>query len=474
MVPRCCYYFKIPHRHTNDRRKSKSKLFRHRADGMSQVTYTRISVMVSLWLFVACSDNSQDEIILTTELSEQNDKEEPMERIEEVVIGATIPLSEPGSVGSGAAMLVAFTMAANEINAAGGILGKSLKVVVKDTAGLPEQGASTAEALITQKNAVGIVGEYHSAVALAISDVAHRHHVPVIFVDTYADAITASGYSEVFRIAPTSSFTAQMDARWLAEVGDYNGDGKIFAIVVAENTDYGIGQVGRAQQFFPEYGLGLTVIYAEIPAKDFSETITEIKALKRRPDAIFIKVTGEFSFYLQQQLYEAGFGSSSKTIVVANQLALNHETYWKHVPNGAFAVVPRVGPWTSTATKRGLAFADKYRETFGRWPEAYAFTAYDSLYLMADAIERASSLEADAVITALEQTNLELAAGHYTFPYGMKNPAGGYVPEYMWHQWPDVPLLFLQYTQINQHSDDTAVIWPKQYRTIDKPILRPE
>ena len=307
------------------------------------------------------SYKSEDDVVLSPQSLGENSKPRSLDDVDEIVIGAMVPLSKPGSVVSGAAMLVAFNIATNEINANGGILGKQLKVVVKDTSGLPEKGASSAEALITEQNAIGIVGEYHSAVALAISHVVHHHHIPVIFVDTYADAITASGYPEVFRIAPTSSFTAQMDAKWLAEVGDYNRDGKIQALVVAENTDYGIGQAGKAQRFFPEYGLGLTVIYAEVPHKDFSETIAEIKAIKRTPDTIFIKVTGEFSFHLQQQLLEAGLGPSAKTMVVANQVALDHESYWKHVPNGAYVVVPRVGPWISTATKTGLAFAEKYR-----------------------------------------------------------------------------------------------------------------
>jgi branched-chain amino acid transport system substrate-binding protein len=92
---------------------------------------------------------------------------------------------------------------------------------------------------------------------------------------------------------------------------------------------------------------------------------------------------------------------------------------------------------------------------------------------MADAIERAGSLDPDAIIQALEETDMELAAGRYYFPYGIKNPPSGDVPDFMWHQWPDVPLLFLQYTEPNQHSDDVEVIWPAAYRTTDGPIVQP-
>ena len=442
---------------------------------MGTISVKLCLAVFTLSLLAGCANDSENDVVLSAQSLGEKESGDMRDRRGEIVIGATAPLSKPGSVVSGAVMLVAFSMATNEINAKGGILGKHLRVVVKDTAGLPHKGTSEAESLITEHKVVGIVGEYHSAVALAISDVAHRHHVPVIFVDTYVDAITASGYPEIFRIAPTSSFTAEMDAKWLAEVGDYNGDGKLVGVIIAENTDYGVGQAEKARKFFPEYGVAPIILYTDVPSSDFLDTVTEMKSLNHVPDAVFIKVTGESSLLLQARLINAGLGPSSETIVVANQVALDHTSYWENVPNGTYAVVPRVGPWKSTATEAGIEFAEKYYDTFGRWPEAYAFTAYDSLFLMADAIERAGNLDPDAMISALEQTDLELTAGVYSFPYGAENVPGGYIPRYMWHQWPHVPLLFLQYTKANQHSDDMAVVWPKKYRTISgKPIVRPD
>ena len=370
-------------------------------------------------------------------------------------------------------MQAAFDIAIKDVNAGGGILGKPVRIVVQDTRGEPEQGTSAAQYLITQECVVAIVGEYHSAVGLTIMEVAHQYHVPVIFAETYSDDITASGYAEVFRIAPASTFTAQMDAKWLAEVGDYNNDGEIFAVIIAENTDYGTGQVTKAQTWFPEFGATLEVLMVDVPADDFSPVVDSIRSLEAIPDAIFTKVTGEMSFAVQQQIIAAGLGANDTTILVANQVALNHEEYWQHVPDGAFVVVPRVGPWAFAITDVGSEFVQKYQQTFDRWPEPYAFEAYDSVMLVADAINRANSLEPDAIIKALEETDIELASGHYNFPYGADNPAGGYAPEFMWHQWPDVPLLFLQYTADGQHSSEMQVIWPEAYRTVSTPIIRP-
>jgi ABC-type branched-subunit amino acid transport system substrate-binding protein len=369
-------------------------------------------------------------------------------------------------------MQAAFNIAVDDINDAGGILGKPLRVILNDTEGLPERGTAVMERLVTQDCVVAVVGEYHSAVGLTMKEVSNKYHMPTIFAETYSDDITAVGYPEVFRIAPASTFTAQMDAQWLTEVGDYNGDGTLFVVIVAENTGYGTGQVEKAEAWFPEFGIELETFFADLPTMDFAPIIARILALDSTPDAILIKVTGETSYNLQQQLYEGGV-DITQTIVVANQVALNHEEFWENVPDGAYAVVPRIGPWASSATEIGLEFAEKYRAVMNRFPEAYAFEAYDSLRIMADAINRAGSLDPDAIITALEETDIDLAAGHYYFPYGSSNPPSGDVAAFMWHQWPDVPLLYLQYTEANQHSDNVEVIWPETYRTSEGPIVRP-
>jgi branched-chain amino acid transport system substrate-binding protein len=393
--------------------------------------------------------------------------------VETIQIGATAPLSAPGSVTGGLVMQAAFRIAEDEINAAGGVLGKPMNLILNDTEGLPERGTAVMERLITQDCVVAVVGEYHSAVGLTMKEVSNKYHMPTIFSETYNDDITGVGYAEVFRIAPTSTFTAQMDAKWLTEVGDYNGDGELFVVIVAENTGYGTGQVDKAETWFPEFGIGLETFFADLPTQDFAPIVARINALATTPDAILIKVTGETSYNLQQQLYEGGI-DISQTIVVANQVALNHDEFWQNVPDGNFAVVPRIGPWSSSATETGLAFADAYRARMGRFPEAYAFEAYDALHIMADAINRAGSLDADAIIAALEDTNFVGAAGTYRFPFGSGNtPESAGEPAYMWHQWPEVPLLFLQYTETDQHSDNLEVIWPATYRTSEGAVVRP-
>jgi branched-chain amino acid transport system substrate-binding protein len=392
----------------------------------------------------------------------------------EVVIGALAPLSRPGSILAGFAMQTAFTLAVDDINTAGGIGGKPVRLVTYDGANSPERGALYSERLATLDCASILVGVYHSPVAVAVKEVAHRYGLPVIFTSAAADELTTSQYPEVFRISPTMSMLAQMPGKWLAEVGDFNHDGDNFAILIAENAAESQVMLEQVQQWLRTYQIRFETIAVDLPTTDFSSVIARIVALERVPDAVFINISGEAAFDLQQQMLNARIGPEQSTLIVSNVSAQNDQTFWHRVPNGVFTVVPKMGPWPSTVPALGTHFAERYRTYFDRWPEASAFAAYDAIRLAADAIRRSNSLVPADIIAALEASDIDLASGHYTFPYNSTNPPDGKeTPAYLWHQWPDAPLLYFQYGAVNQPASAAPVIWPTAYRTIDTAVLRP-
>jgi len=161
-----------------------------------------------------------------------------------IKIGGVGPLSAPGDVVSGIAMQYTMNLAVKDINAQGGILGKPLELIFGDTEGLPERGTSIAERLITNDKVVAIVGEAHSAVGLAEAEVAHKYGIPVLFSETWSDQITATGYPEIFRIAPASSMTGAVGAEWEKTIGTKT------VVLIAENTDYGTSQAAADEAFF--------------------------------------------------------------------------------------------------------------------------------------------------------------------------------------------------------------------------------
>ena len=392
--------------------------------------------------------------------------------VNEIVIGAILPLSKPGAMLAGFGMQTALDLAIEDINAAGGVLGKPLHLITYDAAGLPDRGAVMAERLLRDDCAAILVGVYHNEVALAVKKVAHHYGVPVIFADPRADEITADQMPEVFRVGPTSTMLAQAPGKWLSTVGDYNHDNAKSVVLVVENNSMGQSRIDLAEQWWSTYGFAVEPVAVDLPTDDFSSVIARIVAQDKWPDAVFISLTDKAGFTLQQQMLAAGIGPQKKTLIVADSGALDDQSFWQAVPNAGYTIIVKNGPWNSTVSALGAQFAASYRQYFNHWPEAYAFEAYDTVWLAADAIKRAGTLAPTPIIAALETTNIELASGRYTFPYGSHNPPDGErVPDFMWHQWPDPQILMLQYGPTAQKATDIAVIWPQLYRTIKSPFV---
>ena len=97
-------------------------------------------------------------------------------------------------------MRVAMLIAADELNARGGIMGRPVELIVVDTEGLPERGTAVVERLINQDGVVGIGGGYHSSVGVAAKEVARDNGVPIVFAETWNDTITSVQYDEIFRM----------------------------------------------------------------------------------------------------------------------------------------------------------------------------------------------------------------------------------------------------------------------------------
>lgn len=379
-----------------------------------------------------------------------------------IKIGAVAPLSAPGSVTGGTAMKAAFEIALDEINAAGGVLGKPVELVLVDTEGLPERGTAAMERLINQEGVVGVVGEYHSAVARAEMEVAHANNVPVVFAETWSDSITESQYPQVFRIAPLSSLTADTYANFMEMLGVKR------VVIMTENTSYGIDQADQVTQLAAKKGIEAVTFSADIGTQDFSGISERIKA--ENPELIFVSVTGETSYNFEQQAAEAGIGPQNLPMI-CNQVAGDSEAFWANVPDGNLCVYTRVGLPRALYTPETTAFIEKYTAKTGKAEtESYAMEAYDALKLMAQAVNEAGSTDGDAVISALENISYNGALGTITFTYGTHNPIPDGVAAKWWHQFPDPAITLVQYQEAGQDSADVPVVFPDSYKTADAVI----
>lgn len=381
-----------------------------------------------------------------------------------IKIGALAPLSAPGTVVGGEAMRDAMMIAEADINAAGGVLGCDIEVIIGDSEGLPERGAAVMERLIAQDGVVAVGGGYHSSVGVAAKDVADARGVPVVFAETWNDTITGDKQKYIFRIAPLSSWASGTIYQFALTLP---GIEKV--AILTENTDYGIPASEETKRGLGEGGVDSVIFSVDIGTQDYAGIVERIKA--EDPDMIITLVTGEAAYNFTQQAADAGIGPMDLPFVTG-QDALESGAYWTNVPDGQYAFVQRIGVPESQFTEKGKAFAAAYKEKTGKSDvESYAMEAYDSIAILAQAIGEAGSTDGDAIVAALEAIEHDGTLGKIYFPYGtQKDPSEDGKGDEWWHQWPDPALTMIQYQEEGQSSTDAAIVYPDAYKTAD-PIL---
>lgn len=378
-----------------------------------------------------------------------------------IKFGGMAPLSAPGTVVGGEAMRDAMLIAEEDINAAGGVLGCEVDVVIGDTEGLPEKGTALMEKFISQDGVVAVGGGYHSSVGVASKDVANRLGVPTVFAETWNDTITGDKQKYIFRIAPLSSWASATIWKHALTI-----PGVEKVAILTENTDYGIPAAEETKKGLESGGKEVVTFSVDIGTQDYAGIVQRMKA--ENPDMIIVLATGEAGYNFQQQASDAGIGSQD-VVFHAGQVSLESKAYWENVPDGLYAFVQRIGVPENLFTPEGKAFAAKYKERTGKGAvESYAMEAYDSIVILAKAIEAAGSTDGDAIVDALENIEYDGALGKIYFPYGTKkDPSVDGKGDEWWHQWPDVALTVIQYQEVGQNSADAPIVYPDAYKTGD-------
>lgn len=135
-----------------------------------------------------------------------------------VRIGALAPLTRPGWVEAGRQLLAGLELAVREVNAAGGIAGKPLELVVRDTAADPRKAAAAVDELAAL-GVAAVVGEYHSVVARAAAGRADALGLPYLCSSAVLDALTDQPTQRVARLSPPQSRGWRVYADFLLGAG---------------------------------------------------------------------------------------------------------------------------------------------------------------------------------------------------------------------------------------------------------------
>lgn len=333
-----------------------------------------------------------------------------------------------------------FQMAAEEINAAGGVKGHKIELLFEDDTGKPDVGRSATEKLISRDKVPVLTGGYSSSVTAAITAVAQQFKVPFLVTTGSADEITEKKYDYVFRINPPASEYPQGVGSFLKEVAKPKT-----AVILYENSLFGQSSSKEMVTLCEE--LGIKVLLKEgynKGAVDFKPLLTKVKSLN--PDLIYmVSYVMDASLLMRQ----------------ARELDINPKLF---VGGGAGFTLPEfqksAGPaaeyvfsatlWTESVPYPGARqYFDKYRAKYKEDTEYHGAEAYASLYVVADALKRAASFSPKDIRDALAKTDMMTVFGPVKFvSYGKKT------------QQNRLPTFLVQW-----QKGELEAVWPKAIST---------
>ncbi|MGB7631951.1 MAG: ABC transporter substrate-binding protein, partial [Candidatus Deferrimicrobium sp.] len=201
---------------------------------------------------------------------------------ETVKVGVLLPLT--GSQAKfGEIEKRSFEMAAEEINAKGGVNGKQIELLFEDDTGKPDIARSGVEKLISREKVPVITGGYSSSCCAASAPVAQQFKVPFLISTGSADDITEKGYDYIFRINPPASEYPNAVRTFLQGPAK---DVKTIALLY-ENSAFGQSSSKSFEQDAKELGLKIVVKEGyQAGAIDFKPILTKVKAAN--PDMIYM------------------------------------------------------------------------------------------------------------------------------------------------------------------------------------------
>jgi len=319
---------------------------------------------------------------------------------------------------AGASLTKAAEMAADDINAHGGVNGRKIQVITYDDHSSATDAVRAFQRAVNQDKVVAVIGSYISEVALAIEPWSARLHMPFITPGAASNDISKHVHDDYDHFKYT--FHGWLNSAFIAQsICDYSKDilvgpfGMKTAVVMSEDAAWTTPLDARYLECLPTAGLKvLDHIRFNPDTTDFTPIYNQIEA--KHPDVI---ITGISHVGVQPTVQ---WHDQQVPIPLAGQSSqATTSTFWKDT-NGATE-----GVITATAASPGVAltdstvpFTDAYTKRYGDSPAYCGYSSYDMVHIIAEAIQRAGgSTDPDKLVTALEQTDHVGTVGREQF-YG--------------------------------------------------------
>lgn len=317
---------------------------------------------------------------------------------EPIKIGLITPLTGPVST-YGQSVRDAVVMGIDEINAAGGINGRQIQLIVQDDKGDPTESANIARRLIDRDQVVLILGPVITPCVMAVAPICQTAKVPMMTPTGTGDQITAIG-DYIFRAAYKDSLQGSSMARFAIE----NLGLKTAAIIYDIASDYSTGLMNAFKNTFEELGGRVVTVQSySTNDSDFSAQLTSIAL--RNPEALYIP-----DYY----------STAGPILLQANQLGIDAVMLgvdgWDSPDIFELAAGNEEGGYfinhyspldTREAT---VEFTNKFTEIYGRAPDALAALGYDAVKIVEATLKEVKNITREEIKVTMGQVKNVVAA----------------------------------------------------------------
>ena len=288
-----------------------------------------------------------------------------------------------------------WTLAEEEINAAGGVNGRKIEVVSRDDGGTPGTAVRAAEELIAREHVALLMGTFASHVGLAVSNLAKQRKTVFVAAEPLTDKIVwQDGNRYTFRLRPSTYMQVAMlipDAVKLHK--------KRWAIVYP-NYEYGQSATASFKKLLSAAQPGVEFVAEQASPLGKIDAGAVVQALAdAKPDAIFSSL---FAGDLQKFVREGNLRGLFKGRAVFDLLGGEPEyldPLKDETPEGWWVTGY---PWSQIRTPAHEKFLKAYEKRWKDYPRLGSVVGYTTMYAVADALKKASSTDSEKLVAALE------------------------------------------------------------------------
>ena len=299
-------------------------------------------------------------------------------------------------------------LAIDELNAKGGVLGRPLRIVSRDTASRPEKAVGNVDRLVDE-GAVMLFGGASSAVAIAASKRAKERGVLYFGTLTYSNDTTGkNGHRYMFRECNNAWMSAKVLGQYLAKTLP----NKRYFYITSDYT-WGTTSESSLRQTTGSTDTaknpGVKVPFPGARMSDYHDALTQ--AASSNAEVLALVLFGDDLVRAMRLADELGL--TRRMQIIAPNLT---QSIVEQAGPGLMQGVIGTEPWTwrvpeMEKSERGVAFVKNYTERYDLYPSSSAASAYSIVYQWADAATRAHSLDSESLIKALEGYKYQLLKG---------------------------------------------------------------